>query len=210
MKKMITLMLCMMFAFTISAQEKKTWSVKAGLGMSSWMGKDKSNTQVLFSQKYGVNIDIPLNWLVSFQTGIFWEEKGTKVDASYEIGDIKTSDVYFHQHYFQMPILAAFHLGTGKDFDVVLTAGPYLAMGVKGKTEVDVDDFTISKETFEDAKIDDHIEKGLHKFDAGLQLGAALDFGKWVAGIDGEFGFLKLNDYKIRNMAFFVTAAYKF
>ena len=183
--------------------------MKLGLGMSTWMGKDAGGSSPLFNQKVGVGIDIPMTWLVSFQTGLMWESKG----VAYDLYDGATKyDVKCNQNYFQMPLLAAFHVGTPANFDMVFTAGGYLAYGVKGKSSVDVDDLTVSWDTFDDSSINGvPVSEGANRFDAGLQAGFALDFARWNVGLDGEFGLCKVvPDTKTRNLAFYFTAGYKF
>ena len=109
------------------------------------------------------------------------------------------------------PLLAAFHVGTAANFDMVFTAGPYLAYGVNGKRNIDIDDLTVSYNTFGESKIEGEIVSGLRRFDAGVMAGVALDFKRWTVGLDGEFGCCKLaSNSKTRNLAFFFTAGYKF
>ena len=137
--------------------------------MSTWMGKDANGSNPLFNPKVGVGIDVPLTGLVSFQTGLSWVSKG----ASYKENG---TDITVDQNYFEMPLLAAFHVGTACKFDMVFTAGPYLALGVNGKVSHEIDDVTTSWGTFDDVKAQSW--NGLKRFDAGLQGGVALDFPK--------------------------------
>lgn len=197
---------------TMAAQTKVTWSMEIGLGMSTWMGKDAGNSSALFNQKVGVGIDVPLSGLVSFQTGLNWVSKGAGVDMDLSgVNNLGRVDVHVNQNYFEMPLLAAFHVGTAANFDMVFTAGPYLAYGVKGKQDIKVDDLTVSYNTFGDSEVNGVVIPGLRRFDAGLMAGVALDFTRWTVGLDGEFGLCKLVSYsKTRNLAFFFTAAYKF
>ena len=119
--------------------------------------------------------------------------------------------MHVNQNYFEMPLLAAFHVGTAANFDMVFTAGPYLAYGVSGKRNIDIDDLAVSYNTFGESKIEGEIVPGLRRFDAGVMAGVALDFKRWTVGLDGEFGCCKLaSNSKTRNLAFFFTAGYKF
>lgn len=202
MKKFLLMMVCLFSMLTVTAQTKVTWNVELGLGMSTWMGKDADGSNPLFNPKVGVGIDVPLTGLVSFQTGLSWVSKG----ASY---DVNGNDVTVDQNYFEMPLLAAFHVGTACKFDMVFTAGPYLALGVNGKVSHEVNDVTTSWGTFDDVSTKNW--DGLKRFDAGLQAGVALDFPKWTVGLDGEFGLCKIASGKApRNLAFFFTVGYKF
>lgn len=217
MKKLILLVVCICSLFTATAQTKVTWSMELGLGMSTWMGKNADGSNPLFNTKVGVGLDVPLTGLVSFQTGLSWVSKGASLDvdltgADLGLGsDLGVVDAHVNQNYFEMPLLAAFHVGTASNFDMVFTVGPYLAYGVNGKTSVDVDDLSVSVNSFGDSQVLDQNIEGLKRFDAGLQAGVALDFAKWTVGLDGEFGFCKIASGKSpRNLAFFFTAGYKF
>lgn len=202
MKKFLLMMVCLFSMLTVTAQTKVTWSMELGLGMSTWMGKDANGSNLLFNPKVGVGIDVPLTGLVSFQTGLSWVSKG----ASYKENG---TDITVDQNYFEMPLLAAFHVGTACKFDMVFTAGPYLALGVNGKVSHEIDDVTTSWGTFDDVKAQSW--NGLKRFDAGLQGGVALDFPKWTVGLDGEFGLCKIaSGAAPRNLAFFFTVGYKF
>lgn len=202
MKKFLLMMVCLFSMLTVTAQTKVTWSMELGLGMSTWMGKDANGSNPLFNPKVGVGIDVPLTELVSFQTGLSWVSKG----ASYKENG---TDITVDQNYFEMPLLAAFHVGTACKFDMVFTAGPYLALGVNGKVSHEIDDVTTSWGTFDDVKAQSW--NGLKRFDAGLQGGVALDFPKWTVGLDGEFGLCKIaSGAAPRNLAFFFTVGYKF
>lgn len=217
MKKLILLVVCICSMFTATAQTKVTWSMELGLGMSTWMGKNADGSNPLFNTKVGVELDVPLTGLVSFQTGLAWVSKGASLDVDLtgaDLGmgsDIGVVDAHVNQNYFEMPLLAAFHVGTASNFDMVFTVGPYLAYGVNGKTSVDVDDLSVSVNSFGDSEVLRQKIEGLNRFDAGLQAGVALDFAKWTVGLDGEFGFCKIASGKSpKNLAFFFTAGYKF
>ena len=217
MKKLILLVVCICSMFTATAQTKATWSMELGLGMSTWMGKNADGSNPLFNTKVGVGLDVPLTGLVSFQTGLAWVSKGASLDvdltgADLEMGsEIGVVDAHVNQNYFEMPLLAAFHVGTASNFDMVFTVGPYLAYGVNGKTSVDVDDLSVSVNSFGDSEVLRQKIEGLNRFDAGLQAGVALDFAKWTVGLDGEFGLCKIASGKSpKNLAFFFTAGYKF
>lgn len=217
MKKLILLVVCICSIFTATAQTKVTWSMELGLGMSTWMGKNADGSNPLFNTKVGVGLDVPLTGLVSFQTGLAWVSKGASLDADLTGADlgmgseIGVFDAHVNQNYFEMPLLAAFHVGTASNFDMVFTVGPYLAYGVNGKASVDVDDLSVSVNSFGDSEVLRQKIEGLNRFDAGLQAGVALDFAKWTVGLDGEFGFCKIASGKSpKNLAFFFTAGYKF
>lgn len=214
MKKLIMIVVCMLSVFSLSAQKKVTWGMEVGAGLSGWMGQHSDGSKPLFNPKVGVTIDIPISGFVSFQTGLNWVSKG----ASYKMlnniipDNNSLSKVRVNQNYFQMPLLAAVHLGTTANFDLVITGGPYIAYGASGKSETDIDAFTLSWKTFDDLYLNgEYISDGFNRFDAGIQLGLGLDFPSWTLGLDGDFSFCKVapgsSPY---NFAMFLTLGYKF
>lgn len=213
MKKLIFMLICVLATLSASAQSKLNWSVNVGLGASTWMGDGSDGVDGRFNNKVGVGLDIPMTNLISFRTGLYCATKGAGQSEKFEYeGKTSKLDVNVTQRYFQAPLLAAFHLGTGKNFDVVLSAGPYLAVGICGRTEVEIDDLSIEWSTFKDSEINgQEFSKGLHRFDAGIQTGVDLDFPCWVVGADAEFGLAKLSSGDApRNFAFYLNVGFKF
>ena len=126
----------MISAMLVNAQAP-VWNVKVGLGASSWMGDGFGSAKALFNQRIGVGVDIPLTGWVSFQTGLNWTSKGAKYSL---VNDTKQT---VNQNYFEMPLLAAFHIGTPKNFDVIISGGGYIGCGIVGKTEQKADDLKV-------------------------------------------------------------------
>ena len=46
MKRILLVLVCACSLLTVSAQTKVGWSMKLGLGMSTWMGKDAGGSSV--------------------------------------------------------------------------------------------------------------------------------------------------------------------
>ncbi len=208
MKKLLVVIACVLSTFSVIAQNKVQWGVEVGGGLSAWMGKGADGSKPLFNPKVGVTLDIPLNWLVSFQTGLNWTSKGAscRTDKDFVIGRVQVN-----QNYFQMPLLAAFHVGATSMFDMVFTVGPYIAYGISGKSETKVDALTMSWPTFDDLYYQKKFYDGYNRFDAGIQTGVGLDFKDWTVGLDADFGFCKIaprtSPY---NFAMYFTLGYKF
>lgn len=214
MKKLIIMIVCVLSSFSAVAQNKVQWGVEVGAGMSAWMGKDADGSKPLFNPKVGITLDIPINWLVSFQTGLNWTSKGAsyKMFNDFVTGTNVLSKVHANQNYFQMPLLAAFHVGATSKFDMVFTVGPYIAYGVSGQSETKLDALTMSWSTFDDLYLaGKYISDGYNRFDAGIQTGVGLDFKDWTVGLDADFGFCKIapaaSPY---NFAMYFTVGYKF
>ena len=174
MKKLFLLAVCMLSMLTVSAQMRPTMMFEVGIGMSGWTGDAAkgSNAILIACRCYS---GCPLERMFSFQPGLSWVSKGANME----------NDVKVNQNYFQVPLMAAFHMRATDSFDLVFTAGPYVAVGVNGKTEYEQNDVTTSWKTFKDA--DGVGWDGFRRFDAGIGVGVALDFPHWIVGVDADF-----------------------
>lgn len=208
MKRVFLFAVCVLSMLVASAQMRPTMMFEVGIGMSGWMGDKPDDAKALFNPRVGITADIPLNEWFSFQPGLSWVSKGAKADIP--LRDVK-SDVQINQNYFQIPLMAAFHMRATDNFDFVFTAGPYIACGVNGRTEVDVDDMTTSWKTFKDASVSGtQFWDGFRRFDAGIGVGVALDFPHWIVGVDADFGLCKIYEKGPRNFDLFFSAGFKF
>ena len=52
--------------------------------------------------------------------------------------------------------------------------------------------------------------KGLNRFDFGLGVGVALEYQKFIVGLDGQFGLTKLETDTGKNLNFAISVGYKF
>ena len=206
------MLVCAFATLTAAAQASMTWRAELGAGVSTWMGKNADGTKAICNPKIGVGVDIPLTNVISFQAGLSWVSKGTKYDTNELFSDrLGKVELKVNQNYFQMPLLAAFHIGTGTSFDLVLKGGAYLAVGVCGRSEIEYDDLTIGWDTFGDKEVENLKLPGLHRFDAGIITGLDFDFDTWFVGCEGEFGLCKVAGGDApRNFAFFMNIGHKF
>ena len=106
--------------------------------------------------------------------------------------------------YLELPVMAAARFNVADNTNLVVNAGPYFACGIAGKTKFDLGNDT-------ERKVDTFGDDALKRFDAGLGVGVALEFGRIIAGLDGQFGLVdvqKLGNPK--NMNFSIVVGYKF
>ena len=117
----------------------------------------------------------------SLQPSLFLTGKGAKKDA-----------LTVNAYYLELPIMGAARFNVADNTNLVVNAGPYFACGIAGKTKIAGE----SVKTFSDD---------------GLGVGVALEFGRIIAGLDGQFGLVdvqKLGNPK--NMNFSIVVGYKF
>lgn len=166
------------------------WNAKVGMNISNYTGDADMNAKVGFKLGGGFEYAFDETW--SLQPSLFVSNKGAKLDQ-----------LTINAYYLELPIMAAARFNVANNTNVVINAGPYLACGIAGKQKLDMDNVVYKDDTFGD--------DGLKRFDAGLGVGVALELGKIIVGLDGQFGLVdvqKLGNPK--NMNFSIVLGYKF
>ena len=203
MKKSILLV---MFALlSVAGFSQVSWNAKVGMNISNFTGDLDVSAKV--GVKLGVGMEYAFNdtWLL--QPSLFLSQKGAKFSATVS-GD--EADVKFNAMNFELPIMMAARFNVANNTNIVVSAGPYMAYGVGGKTrtkmriggaKTDIKENTFGSDAFD-------------RFDAGLGVGVAAEFGRIIVGLDGQFGLVKLMDMNIdsnpKNINCAITLGYKF
>ncbi|QIU96221.1 porin family protein [Bacteroides faecium] len=208
------------------------WNAKVGMNVSNWT-TDDMNAKVGF--RVGVGTEYAFNDMWSLQPSLFFSTKGTKADNGDFMG--ASAKVTVNQMYLELPVMAAARFSVADNTNLVISAGPYFAYGVGGKTKATVkmqgDEAKVKFNTFgdidkvtleyngqsADVSIKDLEDetgedlsgaKGLDRFDFGLGVGVALEYNKFIVGLDGQFGLTKLQTGGGKNMNFAISVGYKF
>lgn len=192
------------------AQTTTEFSAKAGIGISNYMGDSKADPQ--FAYRVGLGVDITGTGIWGFQTGLNFEGLGARSSEDY-----MGLSASVHQLYLEVPLMATAGIRATDNLKVIFNAGPYLAVGVGGKSSVSTEDYdgkiTLSSNTFGEDGLD------LRRFDFGIGLGSTLEIKEhFLVGLDFRIGCLKLDknydpdfeDSTARNFAGFLTFGYKF
>lgn len=166
------------------------WNAKVGMNISNYSGDLDMNAKIGF--KLGGGFEYAFDDIWSLQPSLFVSSKGAKQD-----------ELTVNAYYLELPVMAAARFNVANNTNVVINAGPYLACGIAGKQKFDAGNVTYKEDTFGD--------DGLKRFDAGLGVGVAMEFGQIIVGLDGQFGLVdvqKLGNPK--NMNFSIVLGYKF
>ena len=180
---------------SIVSYSQLSWNAKVGMNMSNLTGDADTDMKIGFN--VGVGAEYAFTEMWSVQPSLMLTSKGYKVDG------VKCNPMYL-----ELPILAAARFAVADNQNIVVKAGPYFAFGVAGKVKVgdEKGDF------FGDG--DD--QYGGKRFDCGIGVGVAYEIGKFFVGLDGEFGFTNVVDFKSdnvsnpKNMNFSIGVGYKF
>lgn len=190
-------------------------NVKAGDKTSEVGNKMKSGARV------GVALDIPVyNFgagTLSIQPGLYYSMKGTKNETSVTLlGKTNTSTATTTLGYIEMPILANVSFGVGNDLSVFLNAGPYLAYGVNSSYRIKnagIVNADSEEQTTNLFKKDASGKSPRKPFDAGLQIGAGVEYSRVQLGLGYQLGLVNMSNsdnVKMTNSSFFVTVGYRF
>ncbi|HRF85401.1 MAG TPA: porin family protein [Alloprevotella sp.] len=112
-------------------------------------------------------------------------------------------------NYLELPVLLSYYLRLGPSRYIVLSTGPYAAVGITGKARTKGDgERAGSEKFFYEGKTFD--EPGTHRFDAGWQVHAGYQFPSGLTvGVEADFGLLRFNAAGARNVAGLLTLAYR-
>ena len=139
------------------------------MNFSNYTGDLDLNAKVGF--KLGGGFEYAFNDTWSLQPSLFLTSKGAKkrwID---------------HQRLlFGITCNGCCSFNVADNTNLVVNAGPYLACGIAGKSKMDMGNVEYKEDTFGD--------DALKRFDAGLGVGVALEFGKIIAGLEGQFGLV--------------------
>lgn len=194
---------------TLFAQEKDplepTAQLRVGLNMANVSVTDDGrvdDANMLTSFNAGIVGDIPLSSFISFQPGILFTGKGSKT----QYGDPSSSTYKketFNPYYIEVPANFVIKAPLGKTSNFFIGAGPYLGVGVAGKTKLEgkLAGFSINGEKSIEFSNDDpttmNEEEGagfdkLKRFDYGLNGTAGIEGKTIVLGVGYGYGLAKI------------------
>lgn len=184
---------------SIVSYSQISWNAKVGMNMSNYTGDMDTDMKIGFN--VGVGMEYQFSDMWSIQPSLVLTQKGAKIKEDGET-------MKFNPMYLEIPVLAAARFAVADNQNIVVKAGPYFAFGVAGKVKVGDD----KADFFGDG--DDQF--GGKRFDCGIGVGVAYEIGKFFVGLDGEFGFTNVVDFKSdgvsnpKNMNFSIGVGYKF
>jgi hypothetical protein len=182
------------YAQTSSAQ----LGVKGGINFANFTG-DADGAKAKVGFNLGLTVDYKLAASVYLLSGLEYTLKGCKVEES-------GASVSLGLGYIQLPVHIGYKTEISQGTNLVLHAGPYFAYAAKGTLKSG----GVSVNWF-DENVDDIFKP--KRFDAGLGIGAGLEFGKIAVGLGVDYGLLdidKSSDGSLRNINTSLSVGYKF
>ncbi|MBN9298942.1 MAG: PorT family protein [Filimonas sp.] len=190
--------------------------IKGGLNLSNISTNndgsvDKAKTLSNFN--VGIMGDIPLMDALSFQTGLYLTGKGSKTEAYLNSNnkDDNYSKTRFNPLYLELPANLVAKIPISQDARIFIGAGPYVAMGIGGKTKVETKILGTTSTSEENIKFNDDDpttsqQEGarydrLKRFDFGLNGTAGIEAGRILLGVNYGYGLTKINSTETNNSA---------
>lgn len=221
MRKIIIIICFAMATLASSAQSPISFHAKAGIGTSNFWGKHSSSeTRIAYKAGIGAEYALSRTWVV--QSALEFVSIGGKDEIKYGKADM-------NELYLQIPVMMAARLTLNKNYHISLSAGPYVAIGLGGKTSGErhdstgshhSNDYRFKLDTF-GSMLDNNM--GNQRFDTGIAMGLTFEYHRFVIGAETQVGFVTVNkqlnlmmnpdgysEYLPRNFAAFFTVGYRF
>lgn len=157
--------------------------IRGGLNLSTMSdGGDDVSSKLGFNA--GIILDVPISHTLYFQPGLYFSQKGYKIEGSYAGHDYSEK---INLSYLEMPLLVSYHYNVLDDVQLQPFAGPFIGI-------------TVSKD-------DDMTLGSSHEsFDAGIQFGIGATYlSHYYVSLGYEMGFVENGT---RNL--FVNIGYNF
>ena len=208
MKKLTTVLLVSLLA-TIST--KAQTYVQAGLNLANITSTNNGQTQDnkwLPTFNVGIMSRFGISSTFDLESGLLFTGKGAKAQSTSGSDYVKAT---FNPLYVELPLNAVVKipLSANAKQNIFFHAGPYVAVGVGGKSTTDVSVAGVTSHTSSSIKFnnDDPTtsqQEGaaydrLKRFDYGFNLGGGFDFGKLLLRANYGFGLAKINSTQTNN-----------
>lgn len=209
MKKLFLLLAAVIISLPCAMAQDVDVFVKGGIGMSNYIGKDVEGADVKFSYRLGVGLDVPLENVWGFQTGLYLTGLGAKNKES--ISGIE-AETKLKPIYLELPVMATVNVPLNNDFKMQIGVGPYLALGVGGKAKgsVEYQGQTIEEDIDLFGSVEDG-NAGMKRFDCGLGVNINFEVKRIIFGLDTRFGLTNvIEDSKSHNLSAQFVVGYRF
>ncbi len=217
------LILFVLVAACLTASSQQNFLLKVGAGVTSHYDTHTKDVGA-FCVGVGYEYEFSQKWSIS--SGLLYFAKGWKMpdkqvptydDDGNFVYDENTGEQIFakkgvksYTNYLQVPVKFNYYIHLSSPHYVSLSAGPYVAIGVSGKTEVYGDTekqgsqrMYYKQDTFGD-------EVGAHRFDAGLTFAAGYEYNRHInLSVNADLGLLKVSRQGGRNRSLYLSFMYR-
>lgn len=198
---------------TIALSTKAQVYVQGGLNLANITKTNDGQTEdnnILPSFNVGILGRLDLAPYFDLESGILLTGQGSKAETYFNGGNdyVKSK---FNPLYLQVPLNAVVKIPTTKTSSVFFHAGPYVAMGIGGKSKMDTKIGILTSSSESDIKFsnddpftsqqDDAAYDKLKRFDFGLNFGGGFQFKHLILKANYGLGLAKINSTQSNNNA---------
>lgn len=191
--------------------------VQGGLNLANITNTKSGQTEennILPSFNAGVMSRFGISEMFDLESGVLLTGKGSKAETYFSSSrDDNYVKTRFNPIYVEIPLNAVVKipLATKSKSNIFVNAGPYVAIGIAGKSKVDTRIISVNSSSSTNIKFsnddpftsaqDDAAYGKLKRFDYGFNLGGGIDFGKFMLKANYGIGLAKINSTESNNTA---------
>lgn len=210
MKKMIFLTAMLTLVFCVS--QAQMVYLQGGVSLANITKDNDGNTEsnnTLTTFNAGVMARFGLSKVIDLETGLLFTGRGSRAESKFNGGADYVRST-FRPYYLELPLNLVVQAPLGKS-GIFFNAGPYVAMGVGGKSKIESKIGPLSSSSESDIKFsnddpftsqqDDAAYDKLKRFDYGINLGAGIKVSRLMLKANYGFGLAKINSTESNNSA---------
>lgn len=202
MKKVIIIALCTLVFTSVKSQIY----VQGGLNLANISNSNSGATdknKMITTFNAGILGRSNSSGVLAVESGLLVDGRGAKVEGGSGSANYK---VTFNPLYLELPVNLVIRVPFGSAGNFFVNGGPYVAMGIAGKSKFEGQLGNISgsqtkdiKFTSTDPTADDQAYSKLKRFDYGLNVGAGIDLNKILLKVNYGYGLAKINSMQTNN-----------
>jgi Outer membrane protein beta-barrel domain len=201
-----------LLAASAAAAQAQTY-IQGGLNLANITKTNDGQTEknnLLTTFNAGILSRFDLSKVVDLESGLLFTGRGSKAETYFNGGNdyVKTT---FNPYYVEVPLNVVVKAPLDKNSGLFFHAGPYIAVGVAGKSKSESKIWSLYSSTSKSIKFsndnpftsqqDDAAYDKLKRFDFGMNIGAGLQLEHILFRLNYGFGMVKINSTESNNNA---------
>lgn len=192
------------------------YGVVGGFNLANMLMKDDDGT---YSDDFkmkpgfhaGVLVNFPATEVLSIESGLLMDMKGTKMEDVFEgVGEVKLTT-----YYLDIPVTLKASQELSEGLKLYGKFGPYIGVGLSGKMKAEASYMGESMSEEEDIKWGSGDDDDLKRLDYGLTAGVGVEIKQISIGVNYDLGLANISSYtedgsKMKNKLLKFSVAYWF
>ena len=201
MKKLLILMVALLAAYNLSAQEMR-YGITGGVNFAN-MHSSVSSSDAYVGFNAGVKAEMDLSSVVA--DGFYADAR-----ALYSLKGGRWSGIHQNLGYLALPLNFGYRFNVAPSVNILAGVGPYFGLGILGKNVVKAEGAKVKTDLF---------GEGYKRFDFGLNYNVGVEmWNQWQFFLGFEHSLLNIakssidgeGDIKVRPLNFYIGTAFMF